>query len=184
MADIQRSNNEKEKSFEQLEIEGELHLHGYGTNPDYFFAIIQLKKVIRVIRTVSLGFERVPYSWHEQIINLLAERVVIVDQDGIILYINEAYCEFIGTTVEKALGRPAQDVIENSRMHIVAKTGKKEIAALQPINGSEMIANRFPLFENGKVVGSLGTVMFRSPEEWRMYKSKIQHLVEELKYYQ
>src|SRR6059058_4667585 len=69
-------------------------------------------------------------------------------------------------------------------MHIVAKTGKKEIAALQPINGSEMIANRFPLFENGKVVGSLGTVMFRSPEEWRMYKSKIQHLVEELKYYQ
>lgn len=116
--------------------------------------------------------------------NLLAERIVIVDRNGIILYINEAYCEFIGTTIDQAIGRPVQEVIENSRMHIVAKTGKKELAALQPINGSEMIANRFPLFENGEVVGALGTVMFRNPEEWRMYQSKIQQLVDELMYYQ
>lgn len=133
---------------------------------------------------MARGFERVPYSWHEQIINLLAERVVIVDRDGIILYINEPYCEFIGTTVEKALGRPVQDVIENSRMHIVAKAGETELAAVQPINGSEMIANRYPLYENGELAGAMGTVMFRSPEEWRMYKSKIQYLVDELKYYQ
>ena len=47
--------------------------------------------------------------------------------------------------------RPVQDVIENSRMHIVAKTGQEEMAALQPINGSEMIANRFPLIVNGEI---------------------------------
>ncbi|WP_235842055.1 sigma-54 interaction domain-containing protein [Neobacillus fumarioli] len=133
---------------------------------------------------MSRGFENIPSSWHEQIMNLLAERIVIVDRNGIILYINEAYCEFIGTTINQAIGRPVQEVIENSRMHIVAKTGKKELAALQPINGSEMIANRFPLFENGEVVGALGTVMFRNPEEWRMYQSKIQQLVDELTYYQ
>ncbi|NHM30210.1 sigma-54 interaction domain-containing protein [Neobacillus terrae] len=132
---------------------------------------------------VYQGFDEIPYNWHEQIMNLLAERIVIVDRDGIILYINESYCEFLGTTVEEALHKPVDEVIENSRMHIVAKTGQKELAAIQPINGSEMIANRFPLFENGEVVGALGTVMFRSPEEWRMYRSKIQHLVEELKYY-
>lgn len=129
------------------------------------------------------GFDKIPHCWHEQIINLLAERIVVVDREGIILYINEAYCEFLGTTVEDALNKPVQDVIENSRMQIVAKTGKKEVAAIQPINGSEMIANRYPLFDNGEVAGAVGTVMFRNPEEWRMYKSKIQHLVEELKYY-
>ena len=47
-----------------------------------------------------------------------------------------------------------------------------------------MIANSYPLVENGQVVGAIGTVMFRSPEECRMYRSKTQHLVEELKYYQ
>ena len=46
-----------------------------------------------------------------------------------------------------------------------------------------MIANRFPLTVDGEIVGALGSVMFRTPEDWRMYKSKIQHLVEELKYY-
>ncbi|ULT57516.1 sigma 54-interacting transcriptional regulator [Neobacillus drentensis] len=127
--------------------------------------------------------EAIPADWHEEIINLLAERIVVTDREGTILYINKAYCEFLGTTVEEAINRPVQDVIENTRMHIVAETGKKELAALHPINGSEMIANRYPLIVDGKLVGALGTVMFRSPEEWRMYKTKIQHLVEELKYY-
>jgi transcriptional regulator with PAS, ATPase and Fis domain len=127
--------------------------------------------------------EAIPADWHEQIINLLAERIVVTDREGRIIYINEAYCEFLGTTVEEAVNRPVQDVIENTRMHIVAKTGIKELAALHPINGSEMIANRYPLIVDGKLVGALGTVMFRSPDEWRMYKTKIQHLVEELKYY-
>lgn len=129
------------------------------------------------------GFENIPYNWHEQIINLLAERIVVVDREGIILYINEAYCDFLGTTVEDALNRPVAEVIENTRMHIVAKTGQKELASLHPINGSEMIANRYPLIVDGERVGALGTVMFRTPEEWRMYKTKIQRLVEELKYY-
>jgi transcriptional regulator with PAS, ATPase and Fis domain len=129
------------------------------------------------------GFENIPCHWHEQIIHLLAERIVVVDRDGIILYINEAYCEFLGTTVEQATLKHVEDVIENTRMHIVAKTGRAELAAIHPINGSEMIANRYPLMINGELVGALGTVMFRSPEEWQMYKSKIQHLVEELKYY-
>jgi PAS domain S-box-containing protein len=129
------------------------------------------------------GFEKIPQNWHEQMINLLAERVVVVDHEGTILYINEAYCEFLGTTVKDAVNRPVQEVIENTRMHIVAKTGQKELAALHPINGSEMIANRFPIIEDGKIVGAVGSVMFRTPEEWRMYKTKIQGLVEELKYY-
>jgi len=132
---------------------------------------------------MNLGMGAIPHNWHEQIINLLAERIVVVDRDGIILYINEAYCEFLGTTVEEAINRPVQDVIENTRMHIIAKTGQKELAAVHPINGSEMVANRFPLIVDGEIVGALGTVMFRNPEEWRMYKTKIQNLAEELKYY-
>jgi transcriptional regulator with PAS, ATPase and Fis domain len=127
--------------------------------------------------------EKIPHHWIEEIINLAGERIVVVDREGIILYINGAYCEFLGTTVEEAIGKHAQDVIENSRMHIVAKTGQKELAAVQPINGSEMIANRYPLIIDGELVGAVGTVMFRNPEDWLLYKDKIQHLVEEVNYY-
>ncbi|MGG3468621.1 sigma 54-interacting transcriptional regulator [Neobacillus pocheonensis] len=127
--------------------------------------------------------EHIPYHWLEEVINLAAEMIVIVDCQGIIKYINAAYCEFIGTTVEYAIGKHVNEVIENTRMHIVANTGQAELAAVQRINGSEMIANRLPLVVDGELVGALGTVMFRNPEEWRQYQSKIQSLVEELKYY-
>jgi transcriptional regulator with PAS, ATPase and Fis domain len=129
------------------------------------------------------ALEHIPYNWLEEIINLSAEQFVLVDRQGIILYINPAYCEFIGTTVENAIGKHVQDVIENTRMHIVAQTGQAELAAVQPINGSEMIANRFPLIIDGELVGAFGTVMFNNPEEWWRYQKKIQSLVEELRYY-
>lgn len=125
----------------------------------------------------------IPNHWLEEVVNLSAERIVVVDREGIILYINTAYCEFLGTTMESAIGRHAKDVIENSRMHIVAQTGQAELASIQPINGSEMIANRFPLIIGGELVGAVGTVIFRNAEEWWDYKEKIQPLLEELKYY-
>jgi len=132
---------------------------------------------------VNVLIDDIPVHWLEEIINLSAERIVVTDRDGIIIYINEAYCEFLGTTVKQAVRRPVQEVIENTRMHIVSKTGQAEIAAVHHINGSEMIANRFPLIVSGELVGAVGTVMFKNPEELHSYKSKIQNLVEELKYY-
>lgn len=130
------------------------------------------------------GIKHIPNEWLEEIINLSGERMVVVDREGVICYINEAYCEFLGTTVEFAIGRSVQDVIENTRMHIVARTGQAELATVHSINGGEMIANRYPLIVDGKLVGALGTVMFRNPEEWWKYKTKIQSILEELNYYQ
>ncbi|MCY9135144.1 PAS domain-containing protein [Bacillus atrophaeus] len=124
-----------------------------------------------------------PYEWLDEIINLAAECIVVVDHEGKILYINAAYCEFLKTREQEALGKPVQDIIENSRMHIVAKTGQTEVAAIHPINGSEMIANRYPLYVNQQLVGAVGTVMFRNPQEWMDYSKKIKPLLEELKYY-
>lgn len=132
---------------------------------------------------MNLGIDHIPYKWIEEIINLSAERIVVVDRDGVIRYISTAYCDFLGTTVDFATGRNVQEVIENTRMHIVAKTGQAELAAVHPINGSEMLANRFPLIVEGELVGALGTVMFLNPEEWWDYKRKIQPLLEELKFF-
>lgn len=133
--------------------------------------------------TMNLGIGRLPFKWLDEIVNLAAERIVVVDRDGIIRYINPAYCEFLGTTIEKATDQPVQDIIENSRMHIVAKTGQAELAAIQPINNSEMIANRYPLYIEEELVGAVGTVMFKNPQEWWEYSKKIQPILDELNYY-
>lgn len=126
---------------------------------------------------------KLPYEWLEEIISLCIERIVVVDHEGIIVYIDSAYCEFIGIPFEKAVGQPAQDVIMNTRMHIVAKTGEKELEDLQPINGSVMIANRYPIVIGGELVGALGTVMFPDPDNLRHFKNKMNNLMEELNFY-
>ncbi|WP_243291101.1 sigma 54-interacting transcriptional regulator [Bacillus sp. FJAT-47783] len=103
--------------------------------------------------------------------------LVIVDKDGKIIYMNDEYCTFIGLDRVECLGRHVTEVIENTRMHIVLNTGIEEIAELHYIKGNYMIANRIPIFVEGKVVGAFGTVMFRDTREWNEMNSHVkQHL--------
>lgn len=126
---------------------------------------------------------RIPDKWFEEILNVATEWIVVVNVQGEILYINKAYCEFLHTTVEQAIGRSVQEVIENSRMHIVTQTGQAEVASIHFIKGNEMIANRYPLYVDNELVGAVGTVMFRNAKDWLAYSEKIQPLLEELNYY-
>lgn len=135
------------------------------------------------MKGVNVGIDKIPRRWVEEILNLSGKRIIVVDKEGIVLYINAGYCQFLGITPEDTLGRPVQDVIENTRMHIVVKTGKPELAALQPIKDSEMIANRYPIIIDDELVGAFGTVMFGNPDEIQSYKENIDLLIEELNFY-
>ncbi|WP_066400892.1 sigma-54 interaction domain-containing protein [Neobacillus mesonae] len=119
----------------------------------------------------------------ETIIDCAYEWIVVVDTDGQIVYINQNYCQFLEIEKGDALGRHVTEVIENSRMHIVARTGKEEIADLQYIKGNYMIANRIPLFSNGRLFGALGTVIFRDTKEWNRMNSHIKSLLPKLQTY-
>ncbi|MBM7693980.1 transcriptional regulator with PAS, ATPase and Fis domain [Peribacillus deserti] len=129
------------------------------------------------------GIDILPVEWVKEVINIVAERLVVVDRKGIIRYMDSAYCDFLNITPMDAIGKHVDQVIENTRMHIVANTGIPELSSVQPIKGSEMIANRYPLYVNNELVGAAGTVIFRNPQEWLDYSSKIQPLLDELQYY-
>ncbi|WP_242705643.1 sigma-54-dependent Fis family transcriptional regulator [Pontibacillus sp. ALD_SL1] len=109
--------------------------------------------------------------------------IVVVDHEGFVSYINESYCSFLNVDKHEAIGKHVTDVIENTRMHLVAETGKEEMADLQYIRGNYMIANRIPLRSDGKVVGAFGMVLFRDTEEWLKMNSHIRDLLLELKAY-
>ncbi|WP_085993882.1 sigma-54 interaction domain-containing protein [Oceanobacillus senegalensis] len=127
--------------------------------------------------------KRLSREWLEQIIHLLNERIVVVDNEGTIIYMDHAYCDLLNTKQEDVIGKPVQEIIENTRMHIVTKTGEREVEHFQPINDSVMVANRFPIMIDGKLEGAVGTVMFADPENLRSFKNRIQRLVKDLSYY-
>ncbi|MCF6136338.1 sigma-54 interaction domain-containing protein [Pseudalkalibacillus berkeleyi] len=119
----------------------------------------------------------------EAIIDNAFEWVVVVDPQGIIRFMNKTYCEFLEVDSKEVIGKHVTEVIENTRMHIVAETGEEEIADLQFIKGNYMIANRIPIFDEGEVVAALGTVIFRDTEQWKKMNSHVKSLFSELEFY-
>ncbi|RLQ97873.1 sigma-54 interaction domain-containing protein [Falsibacillus albus] len=111
------------------------------------------------------------------------EWIVVVDHKGFITYMNKNYCEFVEVSQEEVVGKHVTEVIENTRMHIVAETGKEELAELQYIRGSYMIANRIPIFSNGKSIGAFGTVIFRDTSHWMQMSSHVKDLMSKIQSY-
>ena len=94
------------------------------------------------------------------ILDSIYNGVVVVDAQGYITHFNKPY----GNSVidpSAQIGKHVTEVIENSRMHIVAKTGKCEINHVQRIEGQDMVVQRIPIRQDGKVVAVFGQVMFK-----------------------
>lgn len=119
----------------------------------------------------------------ETILENAFEWLVVVDDTGRIIFMNQSYCDFLEVDREKAIGIHVTEVIENTRMHIVARTGKEEIADLQYIRGNYMIANRIPIVVDGKVVGAFGSVFFRDTSEWKQMSSHVKNLLSKMQSY-
>ncbi|SDI28442.1 PAS domain S-box-containing protein [Alteribacillus persepolensis] len=126
-------------------------------------------------------------KYSKQIIETILEKsdywFVVVDENGLITYLGENYSEFLGIDRAKAIGKPVQDIIENTRMHIVVQTGKEETADLQYIRGNHMIASRTPVWADGKVVGAVGTVLYRDPQELMNMNSQVKDFLLQMDYY-
>lgn len=115
------------------------------------------------------------------IFNSLEECIVIVDENGIVTMMSNGYKEFLGCTNPE--GRHVTEVIPNTKLHIVAKTGLKEVGELQEVNNHKMISMRVPIIINGKVTGAIGKVMFKDLNNFKILSSKISNLEKELQYY-
>lgn len=99
----------------------------------------------------------------EDILNYAYEGYVLVDPEGRIVKMN--YEKLMGIKEEEAIGKYVDDIIENTRMHIIVKTGVKELRNVQRIQGHNMITNRIPIIKEGKVIGGVGTVLFKDVNE-------------------
>ncbi len=116
------------------------------------------------------------------ILETMYDGVIVVDKYGFITMMSDAYKEFLGIH-HSVIGMHVTEVLENTRMHIVARTGKAEITQLQKVKDSYMIANRVPLIVDGKVEGAMGKVIFRNVKDLNVLHSKITSIEQELENY-
>lgn len=105
----------------------------------------------------------------------------IVDKAGKIVKWN--YEKLFNIREEEALGKHVTECLENTRLHIVAKTGQKELYQLQEINGAHVIANRIPVEFEGEIIGAAGTVIFKNTDEIGKLYRKMERIDNNLKEY-
>lgn len=112
------------------------------------------------------------------------EALSVVDREGIVRYLSPVHERFFGLKPGGGVGSHALEVIENTRLHIVAESGKSEIGVLQQMRGVTRVVTRHPI-RNGKgeTVGAIGQIMFKGPEQLLALSNELTKLKSEVAYY-
>ena len=110
--------------------------------------------------------------------------VIVSDHEGNIIYLNETYARFLNIDSSAPIGKHATDVISNSRLHIVAQTGKAEINYPHQFKDTGFLVHRVPIKENGKVIAVLGLVLFDSASTASRLSQKLSYLESKLDLYE
>ncbi len=151
------------------------------TNNGAYIIFQQLDTCKEFIRKFDSGIEA--SSLLNTIMEATNDAIVYVNKEGYIEILSNPYAEFLGVEREEAIGKHVREVIENTRMDAVIKTGIPEIAQVQEIKGRKMIATRIPVFVNDEVVGAVGKVLFKDVDELNSLYMKINKIEKELNLY-
>jgi PAS domain S-box-containing protein len=124
---------------------------------------------------------------YELIFNSIHNGAIVTDAAGYVTHFNQPYGRFLGLDPAKQIGRHCTQVLDNTRMHIVAKTGQPEINRSHQVKGQNMVVQRIPIFKDGQVVAVFGQVMFKDirdvhklAQELSLLESKVRLYEQEL----
>lgn len=118
------------------------------------------------------------------IFDSIHDGVIVTDAEGFITHFNKPYGRFLSKNHKEQIGKHCTEVVENTRMHIVAKTGKAEINHSQLIMGQNMVVQRIPIKKNGKVIAVYGQVMFKDVKDVAKLAKRLSLLESKVKEYE
>ncbi len=135
---------------------------------DLMLIITELESVTKLNRTL------------QSVMNLAYDGIVVLDDKGLISMVNKAAESFLRRNADLIVGKPVEEVIENSRMHQVLKTGVPEINRLQFIRGVPYVVSSLPIIRKGQVVGAVGKILFRNLDEVKDLARKLANVDHEV----
>ncbi len=109
---------------------------------------------------------------------------MVTDSQGFITHFNKPYGDFLGLDPAAQIGKHCTEVVENSRMHLVAQTGVPEINQSHLIKGQKMVVQRIPIKKGDKVVAVFGQVMFKDVRDVTKLAKKLSLLESKLELYE
>ncbi len=137
---------------------------------DLVLIITELESVTKLNRTL------------QSVMNLAYDGIIVVDEKGLLSMVNKAAESFLRRNAGLIVGKPVEEVIENTRIHQVLKTGVPEINHLQFIRGVPYVVSSLPIIRKGQVVGAVGKILFRNLDEVKDLARKLANVDHEVSY--
>lgn len=109
--------------------------------------------------------------------------MTIVDAKGRLVFVSPIHERFFGLKEGEGVGKRVTEVIENTRLNQVVRTGVPEVGRVQRMQGGERVVSRQPIRHNGKIVGAVGRVMFKGPEQVEALARRVNLLEQEIETY-
>ena len=103
----------------------------------------------------------------ERVSSMTDDGFIVVNRAGEVIHINKKYCNFLGTTEEKALGRSIFEIIPNSKMLEVMEKRYCEECVIQTYilgiekEGSAIVSRSYVENEEGEVIAGVAQIKFR-----------------------
>jgi len=109
------------------------------------------------------------------ILNSTHDAMVAIDLNEKIVIFNYAAEMLIGCSASEVIGQPVRNIIKNTRLPHILKTGKAEINQQQNLGDITIITNRVPVLDDqGKIIGA--AAVFRDISEVQQLAEKITNL--------
>ena len=122
--------------------------------------------------------------FYEAILDNIHNGVMIIDPDGKVIFFSKTYGNFLGIDPKETIGKHCTEVIQNTRMHLVAKTGTPEINLPHRIKDQDMVVQRIPIEINGEVIAVYGQVMFKDVRDVHALSRKLNVLESKVEFYE
>ncbi|MGG3470537.1 sensor histidine kinase [Neobacillus pocheonensis] len=132
------------------------------------------------IKRAIFGLEPREIAWMYQekhaILESIHEAIIAIDTNGRITVVNETAHKILNVPNEVLLrGKRIEEVLENTKLYEVVKTGKAEYDQEILIFGDVFLANRIPIFnKKGMVVGAVAS--FRNKSELSALLQELSHV--------
>jgi len=107
----------------------------------------------------------------KSIIDFAYNGIIGVDEEGKISVFNPVAEKIIGYKAQEVIGKYINDVITNTGMIRILRTGKAELGKFQKIGKVSIVTNRVPIFVNGEIKGAVAT--FQEVEKIQSIERKI-----------
>jgi PAS domain S-box-containing protein len=120
----------------------------------------------------------------DTVINATNDGIVVVDERGHVILINQVLADFLKVKPEDVMDKHITKVMQNTRLHIVSRTGVPELSEIQNIGDKQYLVSRLPIIKNGVPSGAVGKVVFPQLPEIQELVRKLNALQGKVAYYE